>query len=96
MTSQLREPFDVMLRVLEETVPVQQIWLDAAEYPDAPAAPFQSTDDVRLRRVIEIAYKSLRRQSQLSHEKAVEQLLSSEEFADERSAAIIATLPRHS
>ena len=88
----LREELDAMLKIIEETVPVQQIWLDAAEHPDAPSAPFESTDDVKLRRVVEIAYRGLRRHGKLSHETAVARLLSSEEFMDERAVAIIGTL----
>ena len=74
--------------------------MDAAEHPDAPAAPFESTDDVQLRRVVEIALRRTgncaarvaMRHGELSHETAVAHLLSSEEFMDERAVAIIGTL----
>ena len=88
----LREEFDAMLTIIEETVPVQQIWLDVAEHPDASAAPFEGSDDVRLRRIVEIAYRALRRYHKLSHTEAVARLLASEEFCDGRAAAIIGTL----
>lgn len=45
-----------MLRLIEETVPVERIWLDAAESPDAHALPYEGQDentvltDIRLAR----------------------------------------------
>jgi hypothetical protein len=91
-TGDLREYVDAMLKILEETVPVNQIWLDAAEHPDAPAAPFENADDIQLQRVIEIAYAALRSTKRLSHDEAIANLLAMEEFAGDRAAAIIATL----
>jgi hypothetical protein len=45
-----------MLRLIEETVPVERIWLDAAESPDSHALPYEGQDedtvlaDIRLAR----------------------------------------------
>ncbi|MBE0610058.1 MAG: ATP-binding protein [Dehalococcoidia bacterium] len=39
------KPLRALLRLLEETVPVQQIWLDAADRPDGHAAPFAEAPD---------------------------------------------------
>jgi hypothetical protein len=35
-----------MLRLIEETVPVERIWLDAAESPDAHALPYEGQDEM--------------------------------------------------
>ena len=47
-----QDVLDAMLRVIEETVPVQQIWLDSSDAPDATARPFQGAT-VQLRKVIQ-------------------------------------------
>ncbi|HMS57955.1 MAG TPA: ATP-binding protein [Tepidiformaceae bacterium] len=39
------KPLNALLRLLEETVPVQQIWLDAAARPDGHAEAFAETPD---------------------------------------------------
>jgi len=50
---------DSLLRVLEETVPVQQIWLDMAEQTRDPAPPFDGVDFALLRADIRRAFDFL-------------------------------------
>ncbi|MXW79845.1 MAG: ATP-binding protein [Gemmatimonadetes bacterium] len=83
---------EAALRIIEETVPVEQIWLDAAEKPDDTSRPFHGSTNRQIRAVIEIAYQALRRNRSASHKEALELLLRCEEFAGEETRAIIATL----
>ena len=77
-----------LLRVVEETVPVQQIWLDAAEKPDSPAAPFAADPDVQ--RVMTRFYRSLRRQGR-NAEQSRAQIRQTEPFNEYPD--LIAALP---
>ena len=78
--------------IIEETVPVEQIWLDAAEYPDDPAPPFHGSTSVRIRAIVDLAYTALRRNRGCSHLEAIERLFAAEEFSGEEARAIIAAL----
>jgi len=94
--SKERRPLvEAMLRVLEETVPVQQIWLDAAEHPEGAAPPFHGASSSARRRVVVTAYDAVRRNLDLSHDEAVARLTSCEEFADDEVLAILSTLATH-
>ncbi|ATB39392.1 hypothetical protein CYFUS_004836 [Cystobacter fuscus] len=53
------KPFQALLRLLEETVPVQRIWLDAAEKPEAHAAAFENEPPAKVAEVLEELFKSL-------------------------------------
>jgi hypothetical protein len=57
----LRDDLGVMLRLLEETVPVQQIWLDAAERPEVHARPFGGVADADVRRAMTSSFRALLR-----------------------------------
>jgi hypothetical protein len=83
---------EVMLRIIEETVPVQQIWLDATESPQDTAAPFHGAQSSERRIVISTAYDAVRRNLRLTHEETVERLSSWEEFSDDETLAILASL----
>jgi hypothetical protein len=83
---------EAALRIIEETVPVEQIWLDVAEQPDAPARPFHGTTSLQVRSLIGIAYDAIRRNRGASHAGAIEILLGCEEFASPECRAVIATL----
>ncbi len=54
------KPLHALLRLLEETVPVQRIWLDAAEKPEAHAAAFESDPPAKVVEVLEELFKALR------------------------------------
>jgi len=55
-----KKSIEALLRLLEATVPVQQIWLDAAEKPEQHAAPFQGEPPAHLREVMVQLYRALR------------------------------------
>ena len=48
-----------MLRVIEETVPVQKIWLDTTENKDTPVTGFASSSDEAILKVMETLYRNL-------------------------------------
>jgi len=79
-----------LLRLLEETVPVQQIWLDAAEQPEDHAAPFEQVADSDVRRAIEHTYEALVAHERLSPRAAKDYLMGMEAFRDHQ--AIITAL----
>jgi len=85
-----RRRMEAMLRVLEETVPVQQIWLDTAEDPDNPTRPFAGTTDRQIGQIIREAYDAIRRNQGLTHDQTIGLLMSMEEFSEQD--AVIATL----
>jgi hypothetical protein len=89
---ELREELETMLRILEETVPVEQIWLDASENPEGRVRPFHGITSGQMRSLVEIAYGALRRNRSLDHQQAIAELLSCEEFSGDEPRAIIATL----
>lgn len=88
----LRAPLEAMLRIIEETVPIEQIWLDTAETPDATSAPFYGVSSAARSATIRIVYDAIRRVRGLDHEQTVDVLRSCQEFDDEESTAILETL----
>ncbi len=83
---------ECMLRTLVETVPVEQIWLDAAENPDRTTRPFHGTTSRQLRFHIESVYRTIRRSRGCDHQAALALLYECEEYADEEARSIIAAL----
>ncbi|HET7552708.1 MAG TPA: ATP-binding protein [Gemmatimonadaceae bacterium] len=90
---ELRADIEAMLKILEETVPVEQIWLDSAENSDGFARPFRGMTASQRRHLIELSYAAIRRNRGIGHSEAISLLLSCEEFADEESRSILETLP---
>lgn len=78
----LRPLIESLLVTLEETVPVQQIWLDAAERSEESARPFQEVDGEVLSRAIELTYKALRRKEGFTMEAARQYLINMDAFID--------------
>ena len=48
-----------MLRVIEETVPIQKIWLDTAEQKETPVTSFTSSSDSKVLGIMNILYKNM-------------------------------------
>ena len=71
-----------MLRILEETVPVQRIWLDTAEGRETPRTGFEgnATDDVRS--IAEVLFNDLVTRHGLAPAAARDQMLRTEPFHD--------------
>lgn len=87
-----RTELNAALRILEETVPVEQIWLDRAESIDTPGRPFHGFPSQQMRILVETAYRAIRKNRNLSHQETIELLLNCEEFADGEALAIIGSL----
>lgn len=69
-----------MLRVIEETVPVQRIWLDTAEGRDVPRTGFADEAPSERVTVLRVLYRNLVQKKGLSPHLAREQLIQRESF----------------
>jgi hypothetical protein len=69
-----------MLRVVEETVPVQRIWLDTAENKATPRTGFSGEPDESVAKVLGALYKDMVGRKGMSPELARKALLSTEPF----------------
>jgi hypothetical protein len=77
---QLRADVLAMLRIIEETVPVQQIWLDTAEAKDTPKTSFEGTPPDELKSIMQTVFNSLVNRKGLSQEQARRQMAVTEPF----------------
>lgn len=80
-----------MLRVVEETVPVQRIWLDTAEAKDTPRTGFTAGPPAELRQVLEVMYRNLVHRRGLTPSEAKQRLLLAEPF--DAYPDVVAALP---
>ena len=80
-----------MLRVIEETLPVQRIWLDTAEARDTPRTGFSAEPCGKVSAVLRIMYRNLLRRRGMSPKHARELLLHTEPFND--YPELVALLP---
>lgn len=69
-----------MLRIIEETVPVQRIWLDTAESHETPLTGFNGTPSDEISAVLSVMYKNMIKRKGLSPTAAKESLLRTEPF----------------
>lgn len=79
-----------MLRVVEETVPVQRIWLDTAENKDTPRTGFDGEPNDAVIEVASILFNDLIERKELSIEAARKLMLKSEPF--QKYPSLIASL----
>jgi hypothetical protein len=79
-----------MLRVIEETVPVQRIWLDTTEATETPRTGFAGQPAPEVWSVLIVLYRNLLRKG-YSPEHARERLLATEPFNNHRG--LVAALP---
>jgi hypothetical protein len=82
---------EAMLRCIEETVPVQRIWLDTAEEKDTPLTGFVGEPDTEIRQVLEAMFRSLIQNKGLNPEDARARLSRTEPF--DRYSNLVASLP---
>lgn len=75
-----REAIENMLRVIEETVPIQRIWLDTAEKDGVDEAGFTSADPEEILGIARNLYRHFVENMRMSPEGAKEQLLRTEPF----------------
>lgn len=87
---QLRARVEAMLRVIEETVPVQRIWLDTAEDRDTPRTGFQGEPPAEVRGVAEVLFRSMTERKGMSPDLARASLLRTEPF--DQYPDLVATL----
>ena len=78
----LKSLIESLLVTLEETVPVQQIWLDAAERSEESTRPFQNVEKQKLYRAIEFTYKALREKEGYNVETSRQHLINMDAFID--------------
>ena len=71
---------EAMLRVLEETIPVQRIWLDTAEKSETPRTGFADQPPAEVHKVLEILYRNMVLRKGMSPDGARKQLLQTEPF----------------
>ena len=71
---------NAMLRVIEETVPVQKIWLDTAEHRDTPHTGFSGAPPEAVVEVLSVLYSDMIGRKGLSAESAKKALLATEPF----------------
>lgn len=69
-----------MLRVIEETVPVQRIWLDTAENKETPLTGFDGEPNAAVIEVASVLFNDLVQRKGLSVEEARKSLLRTEPF----------------
>ena len=72
---ELEPQIRAMLRVIEETVPVQRIWLDTTEARETPRTGFAGEPPAEVLAVLDVLYRDMVAQARLSPEVAQEQLL---------------------
>jgi len=70
-----------LLRLIEEYVPIQQIWVDAAEGDETQSQPFESAGSEELVGMIRMLYRAYRLNG-LSHTEALGRLSLTEAFGD--------------
>lgn len=86
----LKADIVAMLRLVEETVPVQRIWLDTAEDRETPSTGFATAAPEDLRAPLSALFRALVQHSRLTEEEARERLLRTHPF--ERYPALISEL----
>lgn len=86
----LRPDIVAMLRLIEETVPVQRIWLDTAEDKETPRTGFAEAPTEEVRETLGSMFDALVRYSGLSEEEARQRLRRSTGF--ERFPELISSL----
>lgn len=69
-----------MLRVIEETIPVQRIWLDTTEARETPRTGFSGEPSEEIIPVLSVVYRNMVLRKGMSPARAREQLLRTEPF----------------
>ena len=80
-----------MLRVIEETIPVQRIWLDTAEAREAPRAGFAGEPPAEVVSILSVIYRNMVLRRGLAPALARERLLRTEPFNN--YPELVAALP---
>ena len=75
------QQFQRVLRLIEEYVPVQQIWVDMAEGDESQSRPFESAREQELMGLIRALYAAFI-SSGMSHDEAMERLTTTEAIGE--------------
>lgn len=76
----LESQVKAMLRVIEETIPVQRIWLDTTEARETPRTGFAGEPPAEIVSILDVVYRSMVMRKGLSPEHARQRLLGTEPF----------------
>ena len=82
---------EAMIRIIEETVPVQRIWLDTSEGREPPRTGFSGGSSREVKAILDVMYRNLVVLKGVSPELARDQLLHTEPFHDYPD--LVASLP---
>jgi hypothetical protein len=69
-----------MLRVIEETIPVQRIWLDTTDSRETPRTGFAGESSAEVAAILSVMYRNMVLRKGISPALAREQLLCTEPF----------------
>lgn len=92
LSSSKRRELDTLLRLVEETVPVQRIWIDTAENQDGAALPFAGETSEDLKKVILLCHLAQTEYRGLNDEAAWGVLAEFDGFQGSEAQAIIGQL----
>jgi hypothetical protein len=70
-----------LIRLVEEYIPIQQIWIDSAEGSEAQSQPFETSRSAELVEMIQMLYRAYV-QSGLNHDEAMDRLNSTEAYGE--------------
>ena len=76
----LEPQIQAMLRIIEETIPVQRIWLDTTEAHETPRTGFAGESPVEIAEILNVLYKNMVLRKGCSPTLARERLLNTEPF----------------
>lgn len=76
----LRPQIEAMLRVIEETVPVQRIWLDTTEGKEVPRTGFSCDPPAEVKKILNTMFRNMVTRKGIAPSLAREQLLRTEPF----------------
>ena len=87
-----KEVFEALLRIIEETVPVQRIWIDTAENQECAASPFEGVRSAELRKIIFLCHEAQIKFRGVGSVEAWDLLSEFDGFQGTEAQAIIASL----
>jgi hypothetical protein len=92
-SGELQPLVKAMLRVIEETVPVQRIWLDTVENKEMPRTGFEGEPPAAVIEIATVLFNDLSERKGLSEEEARKSLLRTEPF--QKYPTLVAKLGRN-
>lgn len=87
-----RKAISSLLTLIEQTVPVQRIWIDSAESPDANATRFSNLSDAQLRETLVSLNKVMSKHARMTSKEAWTSMETDAAFQSARALAIITAL----